>query len=62
MKQVNTDEFLSWLEEQAKEWEKRTENYSDWAVTHKASAQGYALAIRSCIWKLKSLQSEVDNS
>ena len=64
MKQVNTDEFLSWLGEQAEKWEERKElmeNYYEGDVGHKYVAMGQALAMRSCVSKFKSLQSEVDN-
>jgi len=55
---IDENEYLSWLEEQAEKWEDRAENCSDWAVEHKLISLGHALAMRSCISELKSLQQK----
>ena len=55
---IDENEYLSWLEEQAKVWEDRAEKYYDCDVGYKFVAQGYTLAIKSCIWKFKSLQQK----
>lgn len=51
-------ELLDKLTESKEKWEKEIPNYYDWAITHKAHAQGVVCGLKEAIWYINKMFKE----